>query len=174
VLLIPFYLVRSLQDRRLITNLQQQIRKLKRKNMHLQQHQRQAARVNQDDLYQRYPILLLDHTLLNRLHINIQNNMDDNKQWKASISKNRQGRYPGTTLRVKGKATWFTCSHAILVAAKKMPKYGDEASHICHKSTCLDIMHLVWENAKRNRLRNICKQNHVCTCKLQPSCIFPH
>ena len=66
-------------------------------------------------------------------------------------------------------------THILLVGYGFYPRKCDEASHLCHKSTCVDIDHLFWESTTKNRLREkMCRRRGVCVCGLEPVCIFVH
>lgn len=67
-------------------------------------------------------------------------------------------------------------SHIILVGNGFFPRIGrDDASHICHKATCIEIEHLVWESSDDNKRRErLCNKPNIqkCNCGLNPPCNF--
>lgn len=37
-----------------------------------------------------------------------------------------------------------------------VPERGDDASHLCHRSTCSRVGHVVWESPEKNQARKGC------------------
>lgn len=68
----------------------------------------------------------------------------------------------------------ITCpvSHLVLIKAGKYPVEDDEASHLCHNSSCIELDHLIWERGDFNRRRRFCVRAKKCVCQLTPPCLM--
>lgn len=63
-------------------------------------------------------------------------------------------------------------SQLVLVSHGFFPSEDDEASHICHEPTCVDVDHLVWERGDFNRRRKKCFKLRRCVCEQARKCLF--
>lgn len=87
---------------------------------------------------------------------------------KLSLDK-RTGRYvlPSPTVT-------FVVAHALLVDAGFYPtETRNIASHLCHKSDCVNTDHLIWESSSdNNRRERKCRRIGSCSCGLHPPCLI--
>ena len=71
----------------------------------------------------------------------------------------------------RGVATFFA-AHIMLISHGKYPQEDEQASHLCHEPSCLNIDHLIWADAGKNLRRIRCRKFHECCCRLEPQCLF--
>jgi hypothetical protein len=70
---------------------------------------------------------------------------------------------------------------AAIAAGGRVPEVGDDASHLCHRSTCSRVGHVVWESPEKNQSRKGCVvwvscphddcQLKIWVCSHMPRCI---
>lgn len=63
-------------------------------------------------------------------------------------------------------------THVVLISRGMFPGVGDEASHLCHSSFCVNGDHLVWEPRHVNQGRNTCGSKCI-GHPGYPDCILP-
>jgi len=91
---------------------------------------------------------------------------------KSSKVSGRQWKY---LQKSNPQVTVFT-THAVLVRAGQFPtEVRNFASHICHRNDCIDLRHLLWEDANTNlRRERMCRkvEDGECHCGAEPPCDF--
>lgn len=63
-----------------------------------------------------------------------------------------------------GKTRKFLATHVALASIGSFKKHGQEASHLCKDKECVNVNHLVFEDAETNLSRNGCVPNREILC----------